>query len=610
MKRMMKKMTACFMAFAMLLALSVNAFAAATGTISGSDAIDFFGVVSVQVTSTDADLNGVKVTIASGTSDYTVTTDNASYTGELSADRKTVTIKKGATEAATITFTINDSSNNAVVNAALDEISDGNGNQNKTFDITLSGIAGGGNNAPAEQTSITGSVTIDNSAAVEDATGLTAATLDTSDLGLNGATVTLKVVDDGAGNKSWDVEISDTDYDVAMDGVAAINITKDSAAAGTITLTGLGAAGTCAVNATAVLTLTVVESVTPAGNTSGTDGVTTLTSAGTIGSSGGVGKIEGGDPNKVVNVILPTAADGFYDMILDPNDLLADTNYAKYTAGTVNFSGSDGRLFFNQGSSDGKVQFGNDSMALDVINRGQENVSVQLTLDVDKGKSTALQFVADSALNSTDAAAMYLGLVTIPSAGAKDAAYKAKTTTGVASTAAVVNATSSGTVSVTQEIPSVTTLFKRQYANGAYSYVENGTYENNDFNRTNFYLTGKINNNKAWKDVGRTDISLTMTWKVTPVINETPAAPTASVETKATNIGDNVVVSYKLGGGNLKATEISSVTYGDNVAINYTAGAEAGTITFSAVRPIFNDGSIKVTFNDTAATVVTLAIKN
>lgn len=608
MKRMMKKMTACFMAFAMLLALSVNAFAAATGTISGSDAIDIFGVVSVQVTSTDADLNGVKVTIASGTSDYTVTTDNASYTGELSADRKTVTIKKGATEAATITFTISDS-NNDVVNAALNEISAGNGNQNKTFDITLSGIAGGGNNAPAEQTSITGSVTIDNSAAVKEATGLTAATLDTSDLGLNGATVTLKVVADGAGTKSWDVEISDTDYDVAMDGVAAINITKDSAAAGTITLTGLGTANTCEVNDTAVLTLTVVEGVTPAGNTSGTDGVTTLTSAGTIGSSGGVGKIEGGDPNKVVNVILPTAADGFYDMILDPNDLLADTNYAKYTAGTVNFSGSDGRLFFNQGSSDGKVQFGNDSMALDVINRGQENVSVQLTLDVDKGKSTALQFVADSALNSTDAAAMYLGLVTIPSAGAKDAAYKAKTTTGVASTAAVVNATSSGTVSVTQEIPSVTTLFKRQYANGAYSYVENGTYENNDFNRTNFYLTGKINNNKAWKDVGRTDISLTMTWKVTPVINETPAAPTASVETKATAIAGNVVLTYNLGGGNLKATAIKSVTYGDaNTEITPTNDASAKTLTFSATRPIYNAGKVTVTFNDEAETAIEVAI--
>lgn len=130
------------------------------------------------------------------------------------------------------------------------------------------------------------------------------------------------------------------------------------------------------------------------------------------GNSTGTGTNEGPMEDHPIKIVLPTVADGTYNMILDPHDLLARTNNKKFTGKTfvTNYSDAtktNNRLFFNDSTDhyDGK------SASATVTNKSFDDVNLIVTVEVDP-KTNTFDFIdAPSALDDTlETAQMYLAV--------------------------------------------------------------------------------------------------------------------------------------------------------------------------------------------------------
>lgn len=328
------------------------------------------------------------------------------------------------------------------------------------------------------------------------------------------------------------------------------------------------------------------------------------------GSGTGVGKLEGIDPDKVINVILPVVGENTYDMYLDPHDLLNDTDWLRYGGSeSLVWSGSDGRLFFNQGSVDvdsggdtvSKTSYGNDSIALDVINRSQIDVTVTLDLAVTKSDGAeSLIFTNSSGVSNASGAAMYLGVVAVSSNGAEadEDTSPADVGTEYITTVRADSTGSSGSASYTTDLPAVS-VFQRNWDGSAEKYIyeiDDEDREDTDFNKLTFNLSGMINDSDAWDDMGDEPVSLELTWTVTEVVEEEDVEPTAEVTTTARAANGTAVITYDLGSGDSAATEVSHLWFNTttdvltNTSIVTNHNTDECTITVSVITALYNAG--------------------
>lgn len=427
---------------------------------------------------------------------------------------------------------------------------------------------------------------------------------------LEDATVTLSTTD----GSTWSVAITDTTTtyyaSIADD---TITITDDALGTTTYATLTTSAAPTGDGLSRDSATFSLVNS----GNTTNW---TSTDSEGT-GSGTGVGKLEGIDPDKVINVILPVVGDNTYDMYLDPHDLLNDTDWLRYGGSeSLVWSGSDGRLFFNQGSVDvdsggeevSKTSYGNDSIALDVINRSQIDVTVTLDLVVTKSEGAeSLAFTNSSGVSTASGAAMYLGVVAVSSNGAEADSDTSPANVGTEyiTTVSADSTGSSGSASYTTDLPAVS-VFQRDWDGSKYIYeIDDEDREDTDFNKLTFNLSGMINDSDAWDDMGDEPVSLELTWTVTEVVEEEDVEPTAEVTTTARAANGTAVITYDLGSGDSAATEVSHLWFNTttdvltNTSIITNHNTDECTITVSVITALYNAGGNLTLEFDTGDTV-------
>jgi len=459
----------------------------------------------------------------------------------------------------------------------------------------------------------------------QDSTDIAVTSFTSTDTALDGKVVTLTSDGSALDNASIDA----TGYTATVSGTT-VTITKDedSSTAGTLVVSFTNLSGYGYNGITIALT---VPDASPAGGGGSNEptGVTTDTETkdaleNAEGSGSGTGKKEGGDPSKVISVILPTVSENAFDMILDPHELLKDTAYARLGgADKVNFNDATNHLFFNQGVSSNKVQYGKDSVELSIINKSQIDVWIALNVAVTTGDSTVAFAEDATALGNAEGAAMNLTLKNTPVKGENtaqntvwDATADDKPSTQVVGT--------DGTATINYKIPTID-VFKRTYSNGAYSYIVDTSKSdgsNAQFNSTKFQLTGEINKKDAWDAVGADDIALTLTWKATkdeptasggssapadadPTVVETRKATAMATNAASATDAQKTVLTYTLGSGDKAMASVQSVSFtnASNNPVNWnpsnanvTVDTDAKTITIANISAINGGSGWKVVF--------------
>ena len=260
---------------------------------------------------------------------------------------------------------------------------------------------------------------------------------------------------------------------------------------------------------------------------------------------------EGAIPSDVIRVITPTARADMFNFIVDPNDLIRQSNAVRY--GGVDFG--PGHLFFKN-DDDGDISYSMNSDDLKVINKSTCPVNVELTVNASKG-GTSFEFA-----RTTDF---------------KNAA--GKKITGRAIYLALVNGQrSSPVISVTENSATTHTAKLRGWIEqpdayeigwnareNKYDYFLKDGVEDDDLPYTSYHMTGAINS-ANWDNVG--DISFNVTWSLTqekgPEENPIPdedTDPTVLVTTAVKAINDVGTMSFDWGWGSKEMARVKEFVY-------------------------------------------------
>ena len=292
------------------------------------------------------------------------------------------------------------------------------------------------------------------------------------------------------------------------------------------------------------------------------------------GGASGSGNYEGYvEETSVFSVDVPTdasATQGF-DFFVDPNGLLAATNYARMTGATADDFEADATLFFTRtpvaedtvNNVAEVVKYGKDSESITFTNKSSYAVNVEVSAAVTGVDGITLGAVEDD----TTAPTIYLALVA-PGADGNNA-----TTPITASGAAV-------TGSIDGENSNFEIVYEAADADAGteagYRYVERTATDDAPlapWNTYSFNLTGECGG--TWTaDQAEAEPTVTLTWKVTDP-EATSAATACKLQTVASGVGTDITTSITADKGiYIKVDNALLTTSSDkltSVSINDTA---------------------------------------
>lgn len=268
----------------------------------------------------------------------------------------------------------------------------------------------------------------------------------------------------------------------------------------------------------------------------------TATAFAAEGGATGSGDYEGYvEETSVFSVEVPTdasATQGF-DFFVDPNGLLAATDYARISGATADDFEADSTLFFTRtpvaADADNGVEavtkYGKDSESITFTNKSSYAVNVEVSAAVSGADGITLGAVEDD----TTAPTIYLALVA-PGTDGNDAA-----TPITASGAAV-------TGSIDGENSNFEVVYKQADADAGteagYYYVQKTATDDNPlapWKTYSFNLTGACGG--TWTaEQAEVAPTVTLTWKVTDP-EATPAATACKLQTVASGVGTDITTS-------------------------------------------------------------------
>lgn len=595
MKRKTKKLFSALMALAMVLSLCTFASAATYSIAAGSDDGGNFSAVAAVTGAPAAAAELDAATIA-----YTVGEDGTLTAGNISASGWSATFT-GALSDPSVTMTLSKGSDNVAFTLTPQSTASGNG----------------------------GTITL--GAATQEATTPPANNASTAELGVgsdSGANFTVAAIDSISSSAAADLAGAtiaytfDQDFNLVPGAVSA----NGWSAASTSTL---GAAGdTLTVTLSKTGETDVVITLTQVNNASGAAGAITLGRAVTDGlfesysedSADGKVSNEGGMPDDVINVVVPTQAmtTEAFDLYLDPHELLKATSGARYatTSGgvlqDVTLTG-DAKVYFKTADN----TFSNESKALTIMNKSNVKVGVDLEVAVDKDDNSFTFVDSAEAVTSAEGAAIYL-------------AVKSGTKTGAVSDTAGDDGMNVGTVETSVDTGSWYDMVwhsdptQEDPKAGYYSYDMKADIASADpdvtFQKITFSLTSAINSDDAWDSIST--FPLTVTWNVKEYVDteeenngggengggqQTPAVqdadPTVTNVTAFTAAGSTLTISLDWGSGSkAKSHAVLTTSRAD---VTTTVDSPAATLTATAPTAPFAynqlQGAATVTFYNTSA---------
>ncbi len=305
----------------------------------------------------------------------------------------------------------------------------------------------------------------------------------------------------------------------------------------------------------------------------------------------GSGAVEGSVDTDVYSVVLPTEAESAasLDFILDPEGLIENTEGAAHTGETF----EDGATLFFK-NADGDTTWSSTSDELVFVNKSTYDVDVSVSAEVTG--ADGITMTEDKAFTDDTSASMYLALV-----DGEDA--ETAITSGAATAKVQVAKAPEGAYeySWTEE--------------DGYKYSLASDLTDITFAEAAFKLTGACNAAGSWGDLTAVAPKVTITWNIAE--HKDNAAPAIATTDVTFSKASGATVSVDLGGGDLGATGIASIaTIVSGKAYAWTAAdytLEGSTLKFPASASISGLAvgqvrTVKVTFNDTAATAVTLTV--
>jgi hypothetical protein len=199
---------------------------------------------------------------------------------------------------------------------------------------------------------------------------------------------------------------------------------------------------------------------------------------------------------------------------------------------------------------------------------------------------------SDSAVTSTtNAAAIYLALKV------------GDTTEAVSNTVSTTKAdTYIGTVSKNIDTGDWYDLTWNS-TSSAYNYTKKSSNTDDTYNKISFKLTAAINDNTAWDSI--TTFPLSVVWNIAAAQAEQPVAPNATVKTKWSGAGSNLVLTLNF--GTLTSAKANAVFLCSNENITATVASTASskemTVTAPTVAFQYNNlSNYRVVFYDESAT--------
>lgn len=310
------------------------------------------------------------------------------------------------------------------------------------------------------------------------------------------------------------------------------------------------------------------------------------------GGTSGAGELEGTIKTDVFAVVLPTVPvnDTTFDFILDPEGLIASTSAAAHSGKTFE---SGATLFF--ANADASTDYSSSSVGLTVVNKSTMSVDVKLTAAISNANGITL--TDDNTFAGDTSASLYLALTdgTNTSAIGKSGCTLTAEVAGAPAGAYKIN------YNATDEV---------------YEYIlDSGASPT--FEELTFNLTGASNKNGDWSGLTAVKPSVDVAWTVTE--HQDNAAPSIATKNYTMTSNSPVVVNVNLGVGNLAATGIKSITYlnstlavKDVTSSSYTFADGKLTFTSTFINSVITVASREytVTFNDAAATTVTITLVN
>ncbi|MBQ6987042.1 MAG: hypothetical protein IJQ25_08665, partial [Oscillibacter sp.] len=310
---------------------------------------------------------------------------------------------------------------------------------------------------------------------------------------------------------------------------------------------------------------------------------------------------EGTVTEGLVNVVLPSVQEDFFDFVLDPGNCIASTNAAAYNG----IAYREGSVYFRSLADNGEVLLSPDSHPLTIINKGVVPVEADVSLKVNKGQydftfADTPDFL-DANGNAISGNAMYLALAS----GRRTAPVKSSTDeTGNT----VYSASLRNWIGVTENTHDVVWNPDTE----AYGYVIKDGLTDDDFQSASFYVTGEISDGD-WEEA-ESGINLSVVWDIyysQSDDSESPYSdpdiePSVRVKTGTREAGGTVVLRVDMGAGANLMTYIDRVSY---LHSNGTVGTidqlslEAvnfytNTVTFSAPSDILNGSDWKLCFSN------------
>lgn len=310
----------------------------------------------------------------------------------------------------------------------------------------------------------------------------------------------------------------------------------------------------------------------------------------TSGNTDGAGTSEGHLEKKVINVELPTIAEGAtpFSYTMDPERLISQTSGAKHSGATFPAAEGDTGVYFLTAAN----TYANKSNTLTVTNKSSCDVTLSVkvkTTASDGGKDIAL--AESSTVATTGDPNLYLGLK-------------------VGDETTVVSATEQ---TITANIAGIPDNFETKVDNGAYAYAAKS--DATGWKTIDISMEGAVSNLPIAADATAPTVNVTWSYAEAP----TDAAPSIATTEYTVDGTADAAVTVNLGAGTLAATGISEITFKSTTGAVRTLDANlyslAGTTLTISKEQIsawvgagVSSREYTIKFNDTAETTKTITM--
>ncbi len=306
------------------------------------------------------------------------------------------------------------------------------------------------------------------------------------------------------------------------------------------------------------------------------------------GGASGTGDYEGYvEETSVFSVDVPTDASATkgFNFFVDPNGLLAKTDYARITGATAADFETGSTLFFERtpktadGSNPAVVKYGKDSETITFKNMSSYDVNVEVSATISGAEKITLGEAKNDATDPTIELAIVSG-----------SEKKVITDNG---------ATLTGTIAGDK------TNFKVQYKDGKYQYALKDTNDVDEslWKTYSFNLSGACSG--TWTDAqAEVEPTVNLTWKVTDP-KATPA------DDYIMSVADNGDISYTFGakpsgdvtGLTIKGTDRMAAYTGGNVTYDAATGVLTVKSTAATKTGLATGGNLVITIGGTEYTL-------